>query len=152
MSNTDRNSASRAPVRRQPNLESLQPLVGTWKVSGDTRGQIRFEWTEGGFFLMQHVDLVYDGRTIKGIEIIGHWQGAGQPPSKEIRSRFYSFTDGLTLDYVYEVTGDTLTIWFGPKGSDNRFEGKISQDGNSFSGRWRWPSGGYSVECTRVLS
>ncbi|MBA3944869.1 MAG: hypothetical protein H0X37_09950 [Herpetosiphonaceae bacterium] len=53
-------------------LTSLERLVGTWQVSGDAQGQVHYEWTEGKFFLLQHFDLVHGGRTIKGIEVIGH--------------------------------------------------------------------------------
>jgi hypothetical protein len=28
-------------------------LVGTWKVSGEIEGETRWEWMEGGFFLIQ---------------------------------------------------------------------------------------------------
>ncbi|MGB2607285.1 MAG: hypothetical protein WBC78_27005, partial [Candidatus Sulfotelmatobacter sp.] len=77
MSKTKLHPAARAPHAPHPDLESLRPLVGTWKVSGDARGQIRFEWMEGDFFLMQHVDLIYAGRTIRGIEIIGRLHEAG---------------------------------------------------------------------------
>jgi hypothetical protein len=100
---------------------------------------------------MQHVDLMYAGRTIQGIEIIGHLQRIGQPPSQDIHTRFYSFTDGLTLDYVYEIVGDTFTIWFGPKGSDHRFQGRFSKNGNSFTGGWRGPGVGYDITGTRIL-
>lgn len=34
-----------------PDLKSLDRLVGTWKVSGEAQGQMRYEWKEGGFFL-----------------------------------------------------------------------------------------------------
>jgi|HubBroStandDraft_1064217.scaffolds.fasta_scaffold37180_2 hypothetical protein len=151
MSKTKRHAGSRTAHLPRPNLESLKPLVGTWKVSGDVQGQIRYEWEEGGFFLTQHVDLVYAGRNIRGIELIGHLRGVGQKPSQDIHSRFYHFTEGLTLDYVYKISGDTITIWFGPKGSDNRFRGKFSKDGNSFTGAWRWPRGGYKMTATRIL-
>ncbi len=76
--------------------------------------------------------------------------GVDQEPSREIVSRFYSYFEGLKIDYVYELTGDMLKIWFGDKTSDNRFEGKFSADGNSFSGGWSWPGGGYSVSGTRI--
>jgi hypothetical protein len=132
-----------------PDLKSLGKLVGTWTISGEAHGQIRFEWMEGGFFLIQHVDLKYYGRRIKGIEVIGHYQRLGEEPSKEIRSRFYSSNDGLTLDYVYQLVGNTLKIWFGDKSSNNRFVGRFSPDGNGFSGKWKWPGGGYSVTGTR---
>ena len=71
--------------------------------------EITYEWTEGGFFLIQRVDLEHDGHKIKGLEIIGHLQVFGEEPGKDIKSRFYSFLDGMTLDYVYEVDGNTLT-------------------------------------------
>ncbi|MFZ0138940.1 MAG: hypothetical protein WAK89_17880, partial [Candidatus Sulfotelmatobacter sp.] len=74
MSRTTNPPASRTQRQTHPDLESLTPLVGTWKISGDAHGQIRYEWADGGFFLMQHVDLAYAGRTIKGIEVIGHLQ------------------------------------------------------------------------------
>jgi len=128
----------------------LDRLVGTWRISGGARGKIRFERTGGGFFLLQHVELEYNGRKIEGLEVIGHVHFPGDKPTPEIHSRFYSFLDGLTLDYVYELQGDRLQIWFGPKGSDNYFLGYISADGNSFRGAWKWPSGGYDVNATKV--
>ena len=42
--------------------------------------------------------------------MIGHLRPFGEPPSEEICSRYYD-SDGNTLDYVYELSGDTLTIW-----------------------------------------
>jgi hypothetical protein len=79
---------------------------------GEVRETVTYEWMEGGFFLIQHVDLEQYGQRIKGLEIIGHERFFGADPSEEIKSRFYSNT-GNTLDYVYELQGDTLTIWGG---------------------------------------
>jgi NAD(P)-dependent dehydrogenase (short-subunit alcohol dehydrogenase family) len=62
-----------------------------------------------------------------------------------------SETDGLTLDYVYELDGRTLTIWFMRKDSDNRYKGTFSKDGKAFKGAWAWPGGGYEVSGTRIL-
>jgi hypothetical protein len=127
-----------------------QPLVGRWKLSGDAGGEGRFEWMEGGRFLVQHVDLTVFGRRHKGIEIIGHLHRINEEPSPEIWTRFYSFLGGLTLDCVYELDGRTLTIWFMKKGSDNCYVGTFSPDGQSFRGGWRWPGGGYDVVGTRL--
>jgi hypothetical protein len=42
-----------------PDLEGLgSRLVGTWEISGNVRGMVTYEWMEGGFFLVQGVDLV----------------------------------------------------------------------------------------------
>jgi hypothetical protein len=134
-----------------PDLKSLERLVGTWNISGDAQGTVTYEWMDGGFFLMQHVDLVHDGRRIKGLEIIGHLRPFGEEPSEDIKSRFYD-TMGNTLDYVYELTGNTLTIWAGEKGSQAYFRGTYSYDGNACTGKWVYPGGGYETRMTRVTS
>ncbi len=137
-----------------PDLKNLDRLVGTWRVSDPNGksaidGQITYEWMEGGFFLMQHVDLVHDGRKIKGMEIIGHLQPFGEEPSADIKSRWYDDL-GNTFDYVYEVEGDTLTIWGGEKGAPAYYRGKFSGDGNVLTGGWVYPGGGYDSTATRV--
>ena len=132
-------------------LKSLNRLIGTWKQSGEVEGEITYEWAEDGFFLIQHVDLMQYGNPIKGIEIIGHEFKFGAEPSPEIKSRFYSFLDGMTLDYVYEVEGDTLTIWGGEKGSPAYYKGTFSQDGNTLTGGWTYPGGGgYQAVSSRI--
>jgi hypothetical protein len=96
--------------------------------------------------------LEHDGRRITGIEVIGHDQPFAAGPSEDIRSRFYSNT-GDTIDYVYELVGDTLTIWGGEKGSPAYFRGTLSDDGNTLSGAWVYPGGGgYESTSTRIKS
>ncbi len=102
-------------------------------MSGEAQGRVAFEWMEGGFFLIQHVDLEQHGQRIKGIEIIGHERPFGAEPSEDIKSRFYSNT-GDTLDYVYDLEGDTLTIWAGEKGSPAYAKGTLGEDSNTGSG------------------
>lgn len=133
-----------------PDLQKLTRLVGTWQVSGDAQGQVRYEWAEGGFFLMQHFDLMHDGRPIKGIEVIGHLRQLEGEPSEDIWTRVYSFADGLTLDYVYELERGTLTIWGGGKGSPAFYRGTFSADSATVTGAWQWPGGGYTANMTRV--
>jgi hypothetical protein len=151
MSTEKRTASPRDANAPSPALQRIGEIfVGTWSLSGGAKGTTRFEWAEGGLFLIQHVDLTVFGRNIKGVEMIGHLHRAGEDPSDDIWTRFYSFGDGLTLDYVYELTGRTLTIWFMKKGSDNRYVGEFSKDGNSFKGAWAWPGGGYEVTGVRV--
>ena len=149
--NNDTQAYQQAP-EPNPDLKSLDRLVGTWNVSGpDISGQVTYEWLEGGFFLFQHVDFVHGGRKIKGLEIIGHERRFGSEPSEEIKSRYYD-TTGETLDYVYELEGDTLTIWGGEKGSPAYFKGTFSEDGNSVTGGWVYPGGGgYESNMTRAM-
>lgn len=136
--------------RPNPDLQSLDRLVGAWRVSGEAQGEITYEWMEGGFFLIQHIDLVHDGHKNKGIEIIGHQQlfGAAEP-DPDIKSRYYG-SDGSTFDYVYEASDDTLIIWGGEKGSPAYYKGTFSADGDTLSGAWVWPGGGYRSTSTRV--
>jgi hypothetical protein len=138
------------PPAPHPGLRSLDRLVGTWKVSGGAQGTITYEWMEGGFFLIQHVDFEHDGHKIKGMEIIGQLRPFGAAPSEDIWSRYYD-SMGDTLDYVYELQGGTLTIWGGAKGSPAYYKGTFSDDGNTLSGAWVYPGGGgYVSTATRV--
>jgi hypothetical protein len=133
-----------------PDLESLDRLVGMWEISGGGHGTVTYEWMEGGFFLIQHVDLEQHGQRIKGTEIIGHERPFGAKPSDEIKSRFYSNT-GETLDYVYELEGEALTIWGGERGSPAYAKGTFSGDGNTGSGQWVYRGGGgYRFTMTRA--
>jgi hypothetical protein len=143
--------APEQPPRPNPDLAPFDRLIVSLQVSGpDIHGQVSFEWMEGGFFLIQHVDFVHGGRHIKGLEIIGHLQPFGEPPSSDIKSRFYD-TLGNTFDYVYELEGDTLTIWGGAKGSPAYYTGTFSADGNTNSGAWVYPGGGgYASTMTRI--
>lgn len=149
------NNYTQATPQPNPDLKSLDRLVGTWEVSdpsgaGAIQGTVTFEWMEGGFFLIQHVDLLHGEHKIKGIEIIGHEQRFGVEPSEEIKSRYYD-TMGDTFDYVYEVDEDTLTIWGGEKGSPAYYKGKWSEDGNTNTGAWVYPGGGgYEASMTRI--
>ena len=145
-----KNESTQSSREPNPDMKHLDRFVGTWKVSGGARGTASFEWMEGGFFLVQHVDLEQYGQKIKGIEIIGHVQEFGAEPSEDIRSRFYDNL-GNTLDYVYELDGNALTIWGGKKGSPAHFQGTFSDDGNTVTGDWVYPGGGgYESTMTRV--
>jgi hypothetical protein len=149
MSETGTHDAPQAPAPN-PDLEGLNRLVGTWTVTGGAKGTVTYEWMEGGFFLLQHVDLENDGRPIKGMEVIGHLQPFMEEPSEDIWSRFYG-TTGETFDYVYEVEGDTLTIWGGERGSPAYFNGTFDADGTTCAGAWVYPGGGgYDSTMTKV--
>ena len=138
-------------LKPNPDLKSLDRLIGTWRQSGELDGEITYEWAEGGFFLIQRVDFTHGENMIKGMEIIGHESTFGTEPSTEIKSRFYSFLDGMTLDYVYEMEGDTLTIWGGEKGSPAYYRGTFSEDGNTLTGSWVYPGGGgYDAVSIRI--
>ena len=134
-----------------PALHALDVLVGTWQLSGpDVHGQLFFEWLEGGFYLVQRVDMIQAGHHIRGLEYIGH-----DPDADTLHSYFFGNTGpgpfGTTaLEYAWEVTDDTLTIWGGEVGSPAYFKGAFADDRNSVTGAWHWPGGGYDAAMTRV--
>jgi hypothetical protein len=138
------------PAGPSSQMAALDRLVGTWEVTGEAEGAVRYEWMPGRFFLLQHVELTQYGQPTTGLEVIGHLQPFGESPTAEVWSRFYD-SAGNTLDYVYELDGDTLTIWAGAKGSPAYYTGTFSADGHSVSGDWVYPGGGgYSSTMTRV--
>jgi hypothetical protein len=146
----DTTGTYRQPPTPGPDLRALDRLVGTWTISGGAQGTAAYEWMEGGFFLLQRVELERHGMKVKGMEVIGHERPFGAEPSADIRSRFYD-NMGNTLDYVYELEGDTLTIWGGEKGSPAYYQGRFSEDGDTITGAWVYPGGGgYESTATRV--
>ena len=139
-----------------PALKRLDVLVGTWNLTGresgpdgEIHGRLIFEWMEGGFYLVQHVDIDYVGRKIKGVEYVGY-----DDSNDTLRSHFFSNTGpgpfgGVALEYVWEIGEDNLTIWGGYVGSPASFKGRFSDDRNTGTGRWEWPGGGYEATMTR---
>jgi len=123
---------------RRTALHTLDRLVGTWAVDGpSSHGTVRYAWFEDDAFLVQTVDLVADGEVTRGVEYIG-WD----PQSKTLRSHFFG-NSGEILEYTYDLSGDTLTIWFGGPGSPAKFVGTFDATGNHNTGAWQWPGGGY---------
>ena len=133
------------PEARRAALHSLDRLVGTWAVEGPgTTGTIRYSWFEDEAFLVQTIDMVADGAVTRGVEYIG-WD----PESATLRSHYFG-SSGEILEYTYDLTGDTLTIWFGGTDSPAKFVGTFDSTGNRNAGGWQWPGGGYESTMTRI--
>lgn len=152
---TELGQSTDTPAQEQPQphpaLRALDVLVGTWRMSGpDVHGQVSFEWLEGGFYLVQRVDINHAGNDIRGLECIGY-----DPAADNLHSYFFGNTGPgpfgtIALEYVWEVADDTLTIWGGAVGSPAYFKGTVSDDHNTVTGGWHWPGGGYDAAMTRV--
>lgn len=134
-----------------PALKQLDVLVGTWTVTGpELAGQVTFEWMEGGFYFLQHVDLDHAGNRTTGIEYIGY-----DPSRRTLQSYFFGnqapgpFAK-VALEYAWEVGADTLTIWGGEVGSPASYQGTFSDDHSTVTGRWQWPGGGYESTMTKT--
>lgn len=143
----------KATQPRQPDsaVRALDRLVGTWTISGDATGTVTYRWLSGGHFLVQEGELELFGHHNTFTEIIGRERPFEGEPSADVKSRSYT-AEGDTLDYAYELAGDTLTIWGGERGSPASYTGTFSADGNTLTGAWTWPGGGYSAISTRRSS
>ena len=139
-------------VSQDPNpaLKSLERLVGTWKMelsnasflprSSDTvTGQVSFEWLENGAFL-----VMYMGN-----------RPPGTPDATWLISRDESTPNYLVLYYdtrkvsrVYEMSfsDDTWKMWRNSPDFSQRFEGKVSEDGNIIKARWEKSGNGSTWE------
>jgi hypothetical protein len=130
-------------------LRVLDPLVGRWKISGGSEGETTYEWMDGGFFQIQRGEVTRDGERFGFLQIIGYERSPDGKLADDITGRLYT-TRGESLGYVCEADAETLTIWFGEKGSPARYQGRWSDDGNTITGAWEWPGGGYEETMTRL--
>jgi hypothetical protein len=133
------NTAPQGPPEPDPALKSLEFFVGTWAMKGRTldsdqdnvSGQTTFEWLPGGFFLQQRIELDFAGYTIQGLEVIWYDPATGKFPSTVFPSMA-----GVPIPYEYDVQGNDVTITTELFGGAT-FTGRLSEDGNTFSGGWR---------------
>src|SRR5882762_1943357 len=117
--------------RPNPELKKLDKLVGIWNVSGEISGQVSFSWMEGGFFLVQYVDL----EGAKGLEFIGYDEDSGT-----LRSHYFD-NDGKVMEYTYQVSETDHLISIDMPGIKGAFKGKYSDNGNTITGSWHWKQG-----------
>lgn len=122
-----------------PALKRLENFVGTWSIKGRTlsskvdnvSAQTTFEWLPGKFFLKQTFEADFVDMKIHSLEIIGY-----DPATDTFPSTVYSSLVGVPIPYRYDVRGKDVTITTDLAGGA-KMTGKISDDGNTFSGGWR---------------
>ena len=132
----DNNSQPQQPPQPEPALKRLDKLVGSWTMKGRTldseahniSGRTTFEWLPGGFFLQQRFEMNFAGFEIRSLELIGY-----DPETEAFSSLVYSNMWGAPLPYQWDLQDDVLKI----STEASKFEGRISEDGNTFSGGWR---------------
>jgi hypothetical protein len=150
MAENNNHQVANLPKHPHPELRKLDPLIGRWRIEGpDVKGEVTYEWMEGGFFFIQHYDLVNFGSHHKGIEYAGWDEDTGT-----IRSRLMG-TDGSRFTYTYQLDGNVLLYWFGEKNSPLYSRSVLAPDGRSMEGRWYLPTEkdpgfGYDFRVTRI--
>ncbi|MGF7118625.1 DUF1579 family protein [Methanobacterium oryzae] len=132
------NNSQQSP-KPDPALKRLNILVGKWSIKGHTLdskdenvfAMTTFEWLPGGFFLKQTFESDFAGVKIQSLEIIGY-----DPSSDTFPSTVYSSLFGEPIPYRYDIKGKDVIIAT-DLGGGAKMTGKISEDGNTFSGGWR---------------
>lgn len=129
------------PLKPRPALKRLSSLLGLWKNEGAVPGTAEYKMGLGGHYIIQEFETTTPGgRKIAGIEYIT-WD----EDTETLRSHLMA-DDGSNFTYTYQVDDDgTHWTWFGDKGSDNFFKGRLSEDGKTLAGRWQWPGGDFDV-------
>jgi len=115
-----------------PELQKLDKLVGIWNVSGEVCGQVSYSWMEGGFFLVQYVDI----EGAKGLEFIGYDEESGK-----LKSHYFD-DDGKVLEYTYYLNSIDHIVSIDMPGITGKFEGRYSNNGNTITGSWHWKQDG----------
>jgi hypothetical protein len=123
------------PLGLNPPLSQLQILIGEWdaKISNATfllspqatlTGRATFEWLEGAFIVWR------DDSSPKSISIIGRSESIGA------YAILYYDSRGVSRIYEMSFSEGVWKLWREDPDFFQRFEGKISGDGNSIAGRW----------------
>ena len=126
------------PAQRDPALDRLESLIGTWRLEAGApggplwpgEGRVTFEWLEGRTFLIERWRIELP-EAPDGIAIIG----AGDEPGT---FRQYYF-DSRGVQRIYEMTLDDGTWKLWRDATDpfpQRFSGTFSDDGDAITGRW----------------
>jgi hypothetical protein len=128
-------------------LKELEVLVGKWKVEATPPGgppwpgdaEITFEWMEGAPFLIER-SWVEMPEAPNAITVIGADAANGR--------YFQLYSDDRNVSRVYEMSiGDgEWKLWREGEPFDQRFAGKISDDGNRIEARWEAAKDGTNWE------
>jgi hypothetical protein len=131
--------AALLPLTPHPAMRQLTHLLGRWKNEGAAPGTSVYRLALGGHYVIQEFETTTPaGRRLAGIEYIT-WD----EDTQSLRSHLMA-DDGSNFSYTHQIDADgTCWTWFGDKGSANFFEGRLSDDGDTITGRWQWPGGGF---------
>ncbi len=126
---------------RDPRLAALDSLVGGWtehvdhpEIKGIPDGRVVFEWALDGRYLLQR-STIPQPEFPDSLALIA--------PGDEEGSylQHYFDTRGVTRLYRMDLHDGTLRVWrteadFSPLDFCQRFEGRLSEDGDRIDGRW----------------
>jgi hypothetical protein len=129
-------------VPSNPALEPLQVLSGPWEAEirwspkthklvggpATVRVATRFEWIEGGHFLVQHQGGA-DGPP-QARWLIGRDETSGE------YCALYADARGVSRVYRMSLEDGVWRLWRDAPGFNQRFEGRLSGDGRTIDAHW----------------
>ena len=138
-----------SPQITNPALEPIKQLVGDWemelsntsflpKPSDTAHGPASFEWVQDGAYLELRMG---DGTTPSAAT----WMIGRDEAFPDYKVLYY---DARHVSRIYEMSfsGNDWKMWRGAPGFWQRFEGKMSEDGNTILAHWDKSSDGTNWE------
>lgn len=120
-------------------LEQLDALLGEWTSSSKTypegRGRMTVAPTEDGKFLRIH-SQIEDERFPVSTQI------AGSDDARDECTVLYYDSRGVHRVYLMSLVGGEWRTWRDAPGFNQRYIGKVSEDGRSITGRWEMSEDG----------
>lgn len=137
-------------VSQNPALQPLEILVGNWEMelsnasflansSDKVRGQIAFEWLEGGAFLVMYMGNKRPS-TPDAIWLIS------RDESTSNYTVLYYDTRKVSRVYAMSFAEGVWKMWRTSPHFSQRFEGKLSADGTRITAHWEKSSDGVTWE------
>ena len=131
----------------QDALAQLEPLVGEWTIEagppGGERwpggGRMTIEWHDSGAHLVQHSSVDVP-EAPDSVSIIGCDAANGT------YCQLYSDDRGVCRVYEMSIEDRVWRLWRQGEPFAQRFEAKISEDGQTIDGRWEWAEDGSNFE------
>jgi hypothetical protein len=129
---------STRPATPNPELRSLDRLVGEWVMEGThpfdltitVRGRVTFEWLEGHAFLIEHWSVEHPDFP-NGIAILGYDEATGN-----LRQHYFD-SRGVARIYNTSLSDGVWRLWRDDPGFSQRFVGTFADNGNTIMGRWK---------------
>lgn len=123
-------------AKPNPALAPFAALVGTWTIvgthvmiPGTLHGRTTFDWLEQGAFLVMHFEIDEPGLP-SAIGVIGTDDTAGEC------TMLYFDERGVSRRFATTLRDGVWTLQRDFPGFDQRFSGRIADDGRSITGTW----------------
>lgn len=143
-------SPKQQPTNTNPALKSLQVLAGDWEMelsnasflpspSAKVVSHVSIEWLEyGGFLVMRQGDKPPGPPAASWV--------IGRDDSVQDYSILYFDSRGVSRRYEMSLNDGIWKMWRSAPGFSQRYEGKISEDGNTITAHWEKSTDGKKWE------